>query len=474
MDPNKTVIGAPGAIPGATPGFGDPNRTVLGGAPPSSLGAPPNATTRMAPMAAPAPSGPSLTVDVIPGRTATMANGPARESFLLQLTAAGGDAGLGGFTPSPFSGGGSRTATNLCLVIDRSGSMEGPPLEAVKNACAYVVDMLGPNDTLSIVTFAENVEVLMPPQRVTQKDPIKRGIANLAAGNTTDFHGGITLGLQQLTQGVEGRRASRMIVLTDGDPTAGITEFAPITALATQVKNAGASLTLLGFGPDYNEELLAGMAKRASGNYYYIATAEMLSEVFRAEMAKTLTQVAQNAVLEVKLSRWVQLRAPQTLNEGTATIPLADLERGATLEQVLEFDFPNHPLGQYRIAACTLKYEDLATGAAESRAIDLTMEFTADASRYGAPVDPRVGQASQIAAASRAVEKTVMGLKTGVLSGISAMQELQKTQALLLSQGRADEAKDVTMALRALQTGDSGAAEKTLLGTVLNLDQGKK
>lgn len=466
MDPNKTVVGTPGG----TPGFSDPNRTVLGGAPPpSSLGAPPNATTRMAPMAPAAPVGPSLAVDVIPGRTATLANGPAREAFLLQLTAVGGDASFGGFTPA-----GSRTATNLCLVIDRSGSMEGPPLEAAKSACAYVVDMLGPNDTLSIVTFAETVEVLMPPQRVTQKDPIKRGISNLTAGNTTDFHGAITLGLQQLTQGVEGRRASRMIVLTDGDPTAGITEFGPITALATQVKDAGASLTLLGFGPDYNEELLAGMAKRASGNYYYVSSPDMLAEVFRAEMAKTLTSVARGASLDVKLSRWVQLRSPQTLNEGTATLELADLERGATLEQVLEFDFQNHPLGQYRVAACTLRYEDLTTGQQESRSIDLTMEFTADNSRYGVPVDSRVAQAGQLAAASRAVEKTVMGLKTGVLSGVTAMQELQKTQALLLSQGRADEARDVTMALRALQSGDSGAAEKTLLGTVLNLDQGKK
>ncbi|MGN5881738.1 hypothetical protein, partial [Staphylococcus lugdunensis] len=126
MDPNKTVIG--------TPGFSDPNRTVLGGAP--TIAPPPNATTRMAPMVPVAPSGPALTVDVIPGRTATMANGPAREAFLLQLTAASGaDASFGGFTPA-----GSRTATNVCLVIDRSGSMEGPPLEAVKSACGYVVD----------------------------------------------------------------------------------------------------------------------------------------------------------------------------------------------------------------------------------------------------------------------------------------------------------------------------------------------
>jgi len=53
------------------------------------------------------------------------------------------------------------------------------------------------------------------------------------------------------------------------------------------------------------------------------------------------------------------------------------------------------------------------------------------------------------------------------------MQELQKTQMLLASQGRTAEAQEVTMALRALQSGDASGAEKTLMGTMVNLDQGK-
>ena len=56
---------------------------------------------------------------------------------------------------------------------------------------------------------------------------------------------------------------------------------------------------------------------------------------------------------------------------------------------------------------------------------------------------------------------------------MGAVQELQKTQMLLVSEGRTAEAQEVTMALRAIQSGDAGAAEKTLMGTMLNLDQGK-
>ena len=121
-----------------------------------------------------------------------------------------------------------------------------------------------------------------------------------------------------------------------------------------------------------------------------------------------------------------------------------------------------------------MTYEDCAAGKNESVDIDFVVEFTADSARYSAPAHPRVAQAAEIVAASRVVEKTIMGMKTGQITQMGAIAELQKTQALLVSQGRTNEAQEVTMALRALQSGDQGQAEKTLMGTMVSLDQGKK
>jgi Ca-activated chloride channel family protein len=154
-------------------------------------------------------------------------------------------------------------------------------------------------------------------------------------------------------------------------------------------------------------------------------------------------------------------------------VQLADLERGASLSQVFDFDFTNHPLGWYRVAGGRLTYEDLVQGKTETIDLDFIMEFTADAARYAAPQNPRVASASQVALASKVVEKTIMGLKTGAITQMGAIQELQKTQMLLAGEGRTMEAQEVTMALRAIQSGDTGGAEKTLMGTMHNLDQGK-
>ena len=115
----------------------DPNRTMLT---PPLAGADPLRTQAMGAFdplktSAMQPSGPALTAEIVPGRDCAMANGPAREQYLVEFMAAGAGSPVGGF------GMGARTPLNLCLVIDRSGSMEGPPLDYCKQACAHVVDL---------------------------------------------------------------------------------------------------------------------------------------------------------------------------------------------------------------------------------------------------------------------------------------------------------------------------------------------
>ena len=452
FDPNKTVASGP-----------VDNRTQAMSAPPVS--GDPNRTTAWAPVD-------PVTVTVTPSRVATMANGPAREQFLIEVAAADA-AGIPG-----VAAGGVRTPLNLCLVLDRSGSMEGPPLEYAKQAAQYVVDLLSPNDVLSIVVFDETVDVLMPPQKVTDKQAIKNGVAQIQPGYTTNISDAMTLAAQQLKSLDDLSRATRMVFLTDGEPTAGIKEFQPLVTHAGDIKARGITCTFLGFGPEYNEELLAAMAKKTGGNYYYISQPQLIPEVFRTELEKLITVAAMNVRLSLRLSRWVSLRGGTGIglvsDDASVSMELADLERGAVLQQVLDFDFDNHPLGHYVVATGKLTYEDASSGTTKVVPLDLVIEFTADAARYSVAPDPRVASAHQVSAASRVVEKTIMGLKTMQISPAQAMAELQKTQMLLLADGRTADAQEVTMAMNALKSGDVGGAEKTLMGTMLHLDQGKK
>lgn len=458
FDPNRTIVGGPGSSPAA----GQAGKTMM--IPP--VQGDPNKTTALAPPST------GLTFEVVPSRAATMANGPAREQFLIEISAPA-DAMLSG-----FHGQGTRTPVNLCLVVDRSGSMEGAPLEYAKQACMLVVDLLGPDDVLSIVVFDEVVEVLMTPQRVTNRDAVKAGIAQLQPGYTTNISDAMTLAMQQLAQAMDPGRAARMVMLTDGDPTAGIKDFHTLVGMAGDIRSKGVTGTFLGFGPEYNEELLAGLAKRAGGNYHYISMPQQIPDIFRNELDKLTSTTMTGAKLSLKTARWVELKGMTGLSiapgQREVEIELTDLERGKTLQIVVDLEFPNHPLGHYRVAAGRLSYTNATQGAVESKDVDLIMEFTSEAARFSAPVDPRVAAAHQVSAASRAVEKTMLGLKTQAITMAAAMTDLQKTQMLLMSQGRMVEAQEVTLAMQAISRGDKGGAEKTLMGTVVSLDQGKK
>lgn len=410
------------------------------------------------------PAQPSLSLEVVLGRKYALAQSIAREGLLTIIRAVQTAAG--------------RAPLNLCLVLDRSGSMEGAPFEYAKQACTYLVDQLTEQDVLSIVTFSDTVDVVMPPRKIVNKQLVKEHIMRLTVADTTNIYDALVVGTQQATSVNLPGYQTHLILLTDGEPTVGIKDFSTIVSAAARAKEFGFHITALGFGPDYNEELLAGIARRSGGKYYYIDQPQRIPEVFQQELVRLMTVVARNPKLEVHLSRWVQVRqafgGELQMQGRTATLNLVDVERGSTLNPVLELEFPNHPAGIYRIAKLTLQWEDIVTGRVESATADAVLEFTPDPALANQPQDPRVANELQVAVASRALEKTVMGMRANQLDRTQALAELQRTQALLLSQGRTQEAQEITQAIRSLQSQDANTAEKTLMGTLVNLEQGKR
>jgi Ca-activated chloride channel family protein len=411
-----------------------------------------------------APAQPSLSMEVVLGRKYALAQSIAREGLLTIIRAVQTAAG--------------RAPLNLCLVLDRSGSMEGAPFEFAKQACTYLVDQLTEQDVLSIVTFSDTVDVVMPMRKIVNKQLVKDHIMRLTVGDTTNIYDALVVGTQQATSVNLPGYQTHLILLTDGEPTVGIKDFSTIVSVAARAKEFGFHITALGFGPDYNEELLAGIARRSGGKYYYIDQPQRIPEVFQQELVRLMTVVARNLKLEVQLARWVQVRqafgGELQLQGRTATLSLVDVERGSVLNPLLELEFPNHPAGVYRIAKLTLRWEDVVTGRVETATADAVLEFTTDPVLANQPQDSRVANELQVAVASRALEKTIMGMRAHQLDRTQALAELQRTQAMLLRQGRTQEAQEVTQAIRALQSQDTNTAEKTLMGTLVNLEQGKR
>jgi Ca-activated chloride channel family protein len=423
------------------PGGFDPARTAMAGSP--------NA----------------LALELIPGNQFAHSTRSSVEHAIAQLDASG-------------AGFGRRLPLNLCLVIDRSGSMEGEPLEYVKRACGHVVDLLDQNDILSVVTFEDRVDIVMPARRVVNKALIKEHINRIQPGNTTNIYDGIMAGASQVASIRSEGYVNRVVVLTDGEPTSGVKDYSSIVGCAAEQRSRGITTTALGFGPDYNEELLAGLAKRGGGNYYYIARPELIPEVFRSELEQLLTTVAKNIRLRLILGRWVEVRQvygqQPIFGPRTVEVQLPDLERGASLRTLIEMSLGRRPAATYRVARVEVTYDDCVTGAFNQRLEgDLVFNFVADGSLVASGVNGTVQREIELAKASRNLERTMMGLKTQQLTAGAALMDLQRTQMLLTQSGMQEQAAEVGQAIQGLRSG-AGDVEKTLIGTMLDIDLGKR
>ena len=108
-------------------------------------------------------------------------------------------------------------------------------------------------------------------------------------------------------------------------------------------------MTTLGFGPDYNEELIAGIARRSGGNYYYIARPELIPEVFRRELDTLMRITARNLRLRMALSRGISVRQvygqQPSFGERTVETPLIDVEAGTGLSSLWELELSARPPG---------------------------------------------------------------------------------------------------------------------------------
>jgi Ca-activated chloride channel family protein len=453
MEDRTQIIGGPGGPP--TPSGAQ--TTVIGGMP-AQPGFDPMRTAMGLPLS-------TLEVECIAGNRYAMAPEVTREHALVVVKASGQQLGR-------------RAPINVCLCIDRSGSMEGEPMEYAKRACEYVVDMLEPNDILSIVTFEEQVDVLMPARRIVNKALVKEHIRRLDVGNTTNLYDGLMAACMQIAsvQAQTPGYVNRVLLLTDGEPTAGLKDFNSIVQQVAEQKAKGISITALGFGGEYNEELMAGIARRSGGNYYYIQRPDLLPEVFRRELETLMTIVAKNVRVRFQMSRWVQPRQTYgyqpAFSGRSVEVGLPDLERGTVRTVLAEMEFDRHPPGTFRVFKAEVFYDDVVNNRSDRAVADCVFEFTGDRNLLAANINPIVNNELEIAHASQNLQRTMMGMKTQQLTATSAMRELQKTRTILIQAGQVGQAREVDAAMAAMKSGAD--VEKTLIGTMLNLDQGKR
>lgn len=180
-----------------------------------------------------------------------------------------------------------RMPVNLALVIDRSSSMRGPRITHAVAAVRQVVQQLDERDRLSVIAFDAAARSLFGPANVTAETrrELDEALSSLKTGVGTNLAAGIKKGADAVRSGFVRGAISRMVLLTDGQPSLGITDSGRLCALAEKEAAGGVSLTTMGLGEGFDDELLAELARSGRGGFHYLAGAADIPGAFGRELA---------------------------------------------------------------------------------------------------------------------------------------------------------------------------------------------
>jgi len=372
----------------------------------------------------------------------------------------------------------ARMPLNFTLLLDHSGSMAGEKLRTMKEAVKNIIDQLTAEDILSVVTFESRTRVLIPAQRVAQRDELKRQVDKIKDAGGTNLANGLREAIKQVSQGLQEGRVSRLILLTDGEATDREDDS---RRLADEAGQQGIPIICLGFGRDWNEDFLFDLADRSvgappssrHGSADYIPAPKDANRIFQ-EVYRSMQMVTDEVNLTMRMVQGVEARrvwqvTPMIRDLGRGVIqgravvvPAGQLEKsGAAF--LMELLLPPRPAGPVRVAQTEVTYKTMR-GEAQRATADLILQYTPQAgmtAQLNGKVMNIVEKVQAFKLQTQALDEAQSGNRDG------ATRKLRQAVTILLNQGENDLADKMQQeADRLEESGEiSSEGKKTILLT---------
>lgn len=208
---------------------------------------------------------------------------------------------------------------SLCLVIDRSTSMNGARMDMVKANAVNLIRQLRPDDMISIVAFSDRSETIIPPTRVGDISRFEAKIQGILVSGATEIYKGLESGVSLLKTGSILTAIKQLILITDGH-TYG--DEKDCYELAKKCAEDGITIHALGVGHEWNDDLLDKVSSLSGGNANFIASPKDLFTFIDQRLSAIVRVYARNVIFEYECDEGVELTYAFRLSPDITPIPI--------------------------------------------------------------------------------------------------------------------------------------------------------
>ena len=254
---------------------------------------------------------------------------------------------------------------------------------------------MGAKDRISIVAYSSHAETIASAQSAKNAEKLVDLVRQLQAGGGTALYAGVNQGAAEVRKNLDGEYFNRIILLSDGLANEGPSSPADLIRLGRALVKEDISVSTVGLGAGYNEDLMTGLAKEGQGNLYFAETSKELPGIFDAEIGDALNVVARHATLRIELEggvRPIRLIGRQgSILKDKVEIEINQLYGGQEKFALLEVEVPaGKPKEKKNLARIVAKFKAAENGAVVSRKASVSCAFSEKEKEVTASINEKV------------------------------------------------------------------------------------
>lgn len=275
-----------------------------------------------------------------------------------------------------------RPPLNLALVVDRSGSMSGDRIDKAREAAIMAVEVLGENDTLSIIAYDSGVDVIVPATKIKNKKEIIQKInKQLTPRGATALFAGLSKGIGEASKNLDPNKVNRIILLSDGQANIGPTSTKELSELAKIAAQKGIAVSTFGIGNDYNEDLMTAISNYSDGNHAYVANVSDLELIMEKEFKDSMSVAAQNFEIIIELKDGAKpirlLGRDGEIKDNKITVSMNQVYANQEKYVLLELEPMAGSLDEEKLLAnVDVRYTNAVTKQAQEYKMPVTISYT--------------------------------------------------------------------------------------------------